>query len=128
MSAFTVGGATATAGPHLCRTTSNIGALSADIEARAELMEGYRVCAKCGADHFTQRPCRRSEDGHYGPTASEAVSLASRFGEGQREANAVLTTVVDARGADLGRPMCPDTSFGLLRRTVMDSRGPGTFS
>jgi len=38
-----------------------LGALSADIEARAELMEGYRVCAKCGVDDFTQRPCRRSE-------------------------------------------------------------------
>jgi predicted nucleic-acid-binding Zn-ribbon protein len=61
MSAFTVRGATATAGP--MQDTSNISALSADIEARAELMEGYRVCAKCGADDFTQRPCRRSETG-----------------------------------------------------------------
>jgi hypothetical protein len=33
--------------------------LSADVEARAELMEGYRVCAKCGADDFTQRPAPR---------------------------------------------------------------------
>ena len=24
-------------------------------------MEGFRVCAKCGADDFTQRPCRRGE-------------------------------------------------------------------
>ena len=44
-----------------CTTPSSVSGLSADIEARAELMEGYRVCAKCGADHFTQRPCRRSE-------------------------------------------------------------------
>ena len=43
MSAFTVRGATA--GP--MHDTHNVGALSADIEARAELMEGYRVCAKC---------------------------------------------------------------------------------
>jgi len=28
----------------------------AGIAARAELMEGFRICAKCGADHFTQRP------------------------------------------------------------------------
>ena len=35
------------------------GDLDAAIEARAELMEGYRVCAKCGADDFTQRPVPR---------------------------------------------------------------------
>jgi hypothetical protein len=29
------------------------------IDARAELMEGFRVCAKCGADHFTQSPVPR---------------------------------------------------------------------
>ena len=57
MSAMTVRGATA--GP--MHDTHNVSGLSADIEARAELMEGYRVCAKCGADDFTQRPCRRSE-------------------------------------------------------------------
>jgi predicted nucleic-acid-binding Zn-ribbon protein len=28
----------------------------AAIAARADLMEGFRICAKCGADHFTQRP------------------------------------------------------------------------
>jgi hypothetical protein len=33
--------------------------LNAGIEARAELMEGLRVCAKCGADDFTQRPVPR---------------------------------------------------------------------
>ena len=59
MSAWTVRGATV--GPK--NDARNVGALSADIEARAELMEGFRVCAKCGADHFTQRPCRRSETG-----------------------------------------------------------------
>jgi hypothetical protein len=57
MSAMTVRGATAGPMPG----TSNVSGLSADIEARAELMESFRVCAKCGADNFTQRPCRRSE-------------------------------------------------------------------
>jgi hypothetical protein len=57
MSAMTVWGATV--GP--ARDTSNSGALSASIGARAELMEGFRVCAKCGVDHFTQRRCRRGE-------------------------------------------------------------------
>jgi predicted nucleic-acid-binding Zn-ribbon protein len=32
--------------------------VEADIADRAELMEGYRRCAKCGADDFTQRPIR----------------------------------------------------------------------
>jgi hypothetical protein len=32
---------------------------SATIEARAEQMEGYRICAKCGVDDFTQRPAPR---------------------------------------------------------------------
>ena len=31
----------------------------AGIAARADLMEGFRTCAKCGADHFTQRPVTR---------------------------------------------------------------------
>jgi hypothetical protein len=57
MSAMTVRGATA--GP--AHDASNVGGLSADIEARADQMEGFRVCAKCGADHFTQHPCHRSE-------------------------------------------------------------------
>ena len=43
------------------RNPRAFGALHADIEARADLMEGFRVCAKCGADDFTQRPCRRGE-------------------------------------------------------------------
>ena len=29
------------------------------IEARAEQKEGFRTCAKCGADDFTQRPVPR---------------------------------------------------------------------
>jgi hypothetical protein len=33
--------------------------LNAQIEARAEQMEAFRVCAKCGADDFTQRPVPR---------------------------------------------------------------------
>jgi hypothetical protein len=32
---------------------------TAGIEARAEQMEGFRTCAKCGADDFTQRPVSR---------------------------------------------------------------------
>jgi hypothetical protein len=35
--------------------------LVAGIADRAELMEGYQICAKCGVDDFTQRPCRRDE-------------------------------------------------------------------
>ncbi len=57
MSAMTVAGATA--GP--MHDARNVGALSAGIEARAQLMEGFRVCAKCGADDFTQRLRRRGE-------------------------------------------------------------------
>jgi len=40
---------------------SNVSGLSADIEARAELMEASGVCAKCSADDFTQHPCRCTE-------------------------------------------------------------------
>jgi hypothetical protein len=32
---------------------------SAGVQARAEQMEGFRTCAKCGADDFTQRPVPR---------------------------------------------------------------------
>ena len=31
----------------------------AGIAARADQMEGFRICAKCGTDHFTQRPVTR---------------------------------------------------------------------
>jgi hypothetical protein len=34
--------------------------LTAGIAARAETMEAYRICAKCGVDQFTQRPVRSS--------------------------------------------------------------------
>ena len=39
-------------------------------------------------------------------------------------ANAVLTTVVDAWGRSW-TPRCPSRSSGLIRRTAVDSRGPG---
>src|SRR5262249_7069318 len=39
-------------------------------------------------------------------------------------ANAVLTTVVDTWGRSW-TPRCPIRSSGLIRRTVVDSRGPG---
>jgi hypothetical protein len=32
---------------------------NAMIQARAEQTEGFRTCAKCGADDFTQRPAPR---------------------------------------------------------------------
>ena len=57
MSAMSVFGASA--GP--LHDTRNAGGLSANIGARAELMEGFRVCAKCGADDFTQSPLRRGQ-------------------------------------------------------------------
>jgi predicted nucleic-acid-binding Zn-ribbon protein len=58
MSAVSFTGRTAAASWSSPIGTSRI---RADIEARAEQMEGFRICAKCGADNFTQRPCRRSE-------------------------------------------------------------------
>jgi hypothetical protein len=57
MSAISVRGQTA-GGRHGQSDTTR---LSSDIEARAERMEGFRTCAKCGADYFAQRPCRRGE-------------------------------------------------------------------
>jgi predicted nucleic-acid-binding Zn-ribbon protein len=38
--------------------------LSAGIEAHAEEMESYRICAKCGADDFTQRAVPRDGGAH----------------------------------------------------------------
>ena len=35
------------------------GNLRTGIAARAEVMEGFQLCARCGVDHFTQRPVRR---------------------------------------------------------------------
>jgi hypothetical protein len=43
-----------------CRRNA-IAGLRSGIAARAELMEQFRICAKCGVDSFTQRPCRRGE-------------------------------------------------------------------
>lgn len=37
-----------------------LSSLHRGIAARAETMEGYRICAKCGVDSFTQRPVRRA--------------------------------------------------------------------
>jgi hypothetical protein len=34
-------------------------AMRGDIGARAEQMEGFRICSQCGTDHFTQRPVPR---------------------------------------------------------------------
>lgn len=39
---------------------SGLDNLEADIAARAEVTEAYRICAKCGVDKFTQRPVRGS--------------------------------------------------------------------
>jgi hypothetical protein len=33
--------------------------LPAGLAARADTMEAFRICARCGVDHFTQRPVRR---------------------------------------------------------------------
>ena len=51
---------------------------------------------------------------------------AEGHGTGYREpaANAVLTTVVDTWGRSW-TPGCPSRSSGLIRRTAVDSRGPG---
>jgi predicted nucleic-acid-binding Zn-ribbon protein len=59
ISAMTVMGATRErgfgqpGGPDLTNLTTAIGGC-------AEAMEGYRICAKCGVDNFTQRPVRGS--------------------------------------------------------------------
>ncbi len=42
-------------------SNSSMGSMRSGIAARAELMEQFRICAKCGVDSFTQRPCRRGE-------------------------------------------------------------------
>ena len=36
-------------------------AFRAGIGARADLMEGFQICARCGVDNFSQRPARRDE-------------------------------------------------------------------
>jgi predicted nucleic-acid-binding Zn-ribbon protein len=49
----------ALAGPGPGHASSNAaGAVRDGIAARADQMEGFQICAKCGADHFTQHPVR----------------------------------------------------------------------
>jgi len=55
MSAMTVFGGAAAAR----RSPSGNVGLRAGLAARAETMEAFRICARCGVDHFTQRPVRR---------------------------------------------------------------------
>ncbi len=40
-------------------SNSSLSGMRSGIASRAELMEQYRTCAKCGVDDFTQRPVRR---------------------------------------------------------------------
>ncbi len=40
---------------------SGLSNLYAGIAARAETMEAYRICTKCGVDNFTQYPVRAGE-------------------------------------------------------------------
>ncbi len=55
ISAITARGTTA--GPRMAPYGGNN--LRGGIAARAEVMEGFQICARCGVDHFTQRPVRR---------------------------------------------------------------------
>ena len=50
-------------GPGRGAISSNADAVRAGIAARADLMEGFQTCAKCGADHFTQHPVRAAARG-----------------------------------------------------------------
>ena len=43
------------------RSNSSLGGMRSGIEGRAELMEQFRICARCGVDNFSQRPARRGE-------------------------------------------------------------------
>jgi hypothetical protein len=62
MSAINFTGRTAAAGyGGANRRPISTGGVRADIGARADLMEGFRICAKCGVDNFSQRPARRGE-------------------------------------------------------------------
>ena len=36
----------------------DLASLRANLNLRAEQMEAFRICAKCGIDNFTQRPVR----------------------------------------------------------------------
>jgi hypothetical protein len=57
MAAVSVEGATRGA----WRSNSSLRGLNSAIAGRAELMEQFRICARCGVDNFTQRPVRRDE-------------------------------------------------------------------
>jgi hypothetical protein len=57
MSAMTFMGATSERGFGL-PGGQGLNRLAGDIAARAETMEGFRICSKCGIDKFTQRPVR----------------------------------------------------------------------
>jgi hypothetical protein len=35
---------------------NDLAGLQANINSRAEQMEAFRICAKCGIENFTQRP------------------------------------------------------------------------
>jgi hypothetical protein len=62
MSAMNFVGRTASAGyggPN--RSPISTSRIHSDIGARAELMEGFQICAKCGVDDFSQRPARRGD-------------------------------------------------------------------
>jgi hypothetical protein len=58
VSAFSVMGATRSGS---WRGDGNMGGLRSGIASRAELMEQFRICARCGVDNFSQRPARRGE-------------------------------------------------------------------
>jgi hypothetical protein len=36
--------------------------LEAAISSQSDTMEGFRICARCGVDAFTQRPARRADN------------------------------------------------------------------
>jgi len=55
MSAMTVLGSAAGAR----RSPAGNVELRSGLAARTETMEAFRICARCGVDHFTQRPVRR---------------------------------------------------------------------
>jgi hypothetical protein len=57
MSATSVAGATAGS----WASNTSLSGMRSGIAGRAELMEQFRICAKCGVDDFTQRPWRRDE-------------------------------------------------------------------
>ncbi len=62
MSAINFTGRIATAGyGGANRLPISTGQVHSDIGARAELMEGFRICARCGVDDFSQRPARRGD-------------------------------------------------------------------